>query len=98
MGAAAKWAMPLAALPLLACALLLSGGARLGPLTWIGSAALVLAAAGVAGGTVPRLDGAAAGLLACLAGLVVWCGLTVLWSIRPDESWQFTNRTLVYLA
>ncbi|MFO1533945.1 MAG: hypothetical protein ABR562_09760, partial [Thermoplasmatota archaeon] len=41
---------------------------------------------------------AAAAFLGCLAGLAAWCGLTMVWSASPDESWAFTNRTLAYVG
>src|SRR5205085_2744240 len=36
--------------------------------------------------------------LGTLALLVVWTGSSVLWSIEPARSWDYLNRTLVYLA
>ncbi len=36
--------------------------------------------------------------LALLAGLVLWTGLSVLWSVAPDRSWEYFNRGVVYLA
>src|SRR5439155_19921341 len=41
---------------------------------------------------------AALAYLSCLWGLVLWCGLSLLWSASPDRSWAYTNRTLVYAA
>ena len=46
----------------------------------------------------PRLDAPAAAFAGCLLGLAVWMGLSTLWSLSPDASWQYTNRTLVYAA
>jgi hypothetical protein len=37
-------------------------------------------------------------LLLPLAALAVWCALSVAWSIEPDRSWDYANRTFVYLA
>ena len=33
-----------------------------------------------------------------LAAFVAWNGVSVLWSIEPDRSWDYFNRGLVYLA
>src|SRR5205823_8141378 len=48
--------------------------------------------------SVPRLDGPAALYCAALLGLAVWCGATTVWSISPDRTWSYTNRTVVYAA
>jgi O-Antigen ligase len=78
-------------------------GTTLSSLVWIGGAAILLAAlAGAAAlaGLVPlpALDGAGAAYLVGLVGLAVWVGATTIWSISPDDSWQYTNRTLAYAA
>jgi O-Antigen ligase len=86
----------LAAAALAFCALFFSGGHATAPLVWIGGLALVLAALLLV--SPARLDPPGALFLGCLLGLAVWSGLTTLWSISPDSSWQFTNRTLVYAA
>ena len=97
-----------AAIPALAgalafCALFFGGGFADAPLVWIGGLALVLASA-LAGAALvgllpaPRLDPPAAIFLGCLLGLAVWTGLSTLWSISPDRSWAYANRTLVYAA
>ena len=36
--------------------------------------------------------------LALLVAFVCWCGLSVLWSIEADRSWDYLNRGLVYVA
>ncbi|MBV8480528.1 MAG: hypothetical protein JOY72_09515, partial [Actinobacteria bacterium] len=84
-------------------ALFLGEGTTLGRLVWIGGAALLLAAIvsslvllGVI--AVPRLDRAGSLFLVALFGLAVWSGLTTIWSISPEDSWQYTNRTLAYAA
>ncbi|MGH2972555.1 MAG: hypothetical protein ACRDLE_10610, partial [Gaiellaceae bacterium] len=78
-------------------------GSTLSSLVWIGGAAILLAA--LAAGAVlagllpgPRLDGAGTAFLVALFSLAVWVGLTTLWSTSPEDSWQYTNRTLVYAA
>jgi hypothetical protein len=31
-----------------------------------------------------------------LAGFAAWCGVTMLWSVTPDRSWEHVNRALAY--
>jgi len=85
------------------CAFFFSGGFADAPLVWIGGLALVLAAIGVAAAALrltpaPALDLPAAGFLGCLFGLALWMGASTLWSLSPDRTWGYTNRTLVYAA
>jgi len=86
----------------LSCAaLFFARGLSLGPLVWIGACALALAAlalAAVFAGVLPapRLGAAGAVFVGALFGLAVWIGLTTIWSVSPEDSWQYTNRTLVY--
>ena len=84
-------------------ALFLAEGTTLGRLVWIGGAALLLAAiasslvlVGVV--AVPQIDRAGAVFLTAVFGLAVWSGLTTIWSVSPEDSWQYTNRTLAYAA
>src|SRR5436190_1261827 len=42
----------------------------------------------------PSRDAAGAGFM----GFVVWQGLSVLWSVLPDASWNYVNRGLAYLG
>jgi O-Antigen ligase len=88
---------------LVAFALFAGDGSSYGSLVWIGALALV------AGGVLlalslwgalpwPRLDRAGLACVVLLAGLVVWIGLSVLWSVTPDRSWEYANRGLVYCA
>jgi O-antigen ligase len=51
-------------------------------------------------GRLPRPAVGRSGLLflACFAGLVLWQGLSIVWSVQPDRSWDYVNRGLVYLA
>src|SRR4051794_10496052 len=80
---------------------LFSEGSSNGRLTWIGLAALAVAA-GVATVALvsawPALAREAVVALALLVAFVCWCGLSVLWSIEPDRSWDYVNRGLVYVA
>jgi O-antigen ligase len=85
------------------CALFFSGGDAEAPLVWIGTLALLLAALLAAAAFMgvlpaPRFDAPAAAFLGCLLGLAVWTGASTVWSISPDDSWSYTNRTLVYAA
>jgi len=85
------------------CAIFFGGGLTAATIAWIGGLALVLAAV-LAGAALlgvlpaPRLDGPAALFLGALLGLAAWCGLSTVWSISPDRSWGYTNRTVVYAA
>ena len=88
----------------LATGLLLAGAAFRGEdVVWVGLAALVLAlglAAPVLLGRAPWPSVEPAGLwaLGLLAGFVAWNGVSVLWSTRPDRTWDYLNLGLVYLA
>ncbi|MDE3025011.1 MAG: hypothetical protein KGI93_05510, partial [Acidobacteriota bacterium] len=78
-------------------------GTTLSSLVWIGGAAILvaaLAAAAVLAGALPapRLGGPGTAFLVALFSLAVWVGTTTLWSASPEDSWQYTNRTLVYAA
>jgi O-antigen ligase/polysaccharide polymerase Wzy-like membrane protein/tetratricopeptide repeat protein len=78
------------------CALFFGGADSPAPLVWIGAAALVLAALLLL--EPPALDRPGALFLGGLAGLALWCGVSLIWSISPDGTWTYTNRTLVYLG
>lgn len=99
-----RFAAPmLAAAALCFGALFFGGGFDDTSLVWIGGLALGLAALGACAALVgllpaPRVDAPAAAFLGCLFGLAAWAGLSTLWSISPDRSWAYTNRTLVYAA
>jgi O-antigen ligase/polysaccharide polymerase Wzy-like membrane protein len=88
---------------LVAAAVLFSGGSADNPLMWIGGLAIVaaaFAAVSAAVGTlaVPALSPLGVATVGLFAGLVVWLGLSVIWSIEGDRSWNYANRALVYLA
>src|SRR5436305_7777815 len=78
------------------CALFFGNGLSYAPLVWIGGLALVSAAAFLF--RAPSPGPAALAFLGCLAGLALWCGLSLLWSASPDSTWTTTNRTLVFLG
>ena len=88
---------------LLAWALFFGRGDSPTRLAWIVGAALGLAAlvtaAALDGRIVrPRIGRLGAACLACFTGLVVWQGISIIWSVQPDRSWDYVNRGLVYLA
>jgi O-antigen ligase len=66
-------------------------------LSLLGAAALAAGAA-VGVGERPGLGAPAVGLLVAFAAYVAWCGLSIVWSIAPDRSWDYVNRGLAYLA
>src|SRR5439155_1235177 len=47
---------------------------------------------------VPELSALGVATVGCFAGLVVWQGFSLLWSIEADRTWNYVNRALVYLA
>src|SRR3954471_10612230 len=47
-------------------------------------------------GLVARLPRRAWIGLGLLAGFAAWCGLSILWSIAPDQSWVELNRAISY--
>lgn len=88
---------------LLAAALFFSGGPSVGPLAWVGTVAILvagLAAAAVLWGVLPLPGLGREGLVfvALAAALVCWIGASVVWSAAPDRSWDYFNRSVVYLA
>lgn len=78
------------------CALFFGSGLEVAPLVWIGALAVVAAAVLLL--RRAPLGAPAVAFLACLGGLALWSGLSMLWSASPDDSWRFTNQTLVYAA
>src|SRR5207247_7657966 len=47
---------------------------------------------------MPRVGRSGAAVVAATVGLVAWTGLTVIWSIVPDRSWDAFNKTVAYAA
>jgi hypothetical protein len=95
MRAARELWSPLGAALLLTAAILFFGGSSgTSSLPWIGGAAIVAAAALTAGRGLPP----GWPLLLPLAALAVWCAVSIAWSIEPDRSWDYANRTVVYVA
>jgi O-Antigen ligase len=88
---------------LLFVALFFGGASGDERLFWIGMGAFVVALVGWTaafwrGLTRPALRPAAFALLALLVLFVAWNGLSVWWSIVPDRSWDYFNRSVVYVA
>lgn len=103
-GARARTAvlLPLVALLPLAAAVLAGDGSEFVRLAWVGLAALValavLAAAGLRGVVaIPPLGPDALLLLAGAGAFVAWQGVSIVWSIQGDRTWETFDRGLVYL-
>jgi len=88
-------ALPAAALAF--AALFLSNGSSQSRLFWIGTAAVIVAAVGWAV-RPPSLSRGAAVFFAAFAAFVLWQAASIAWSIEPSRSWDYTNRSFVYLA
>jgi hypothetical protein len=82
------------ALLLVGAALFFSHDPADSSIPWLGIAALVLA--GVLFATRSPPDGLLA--LVPLGLLAVWMAVSISWSVEPDRSWDYANRTLVYVA
>nr|MBA3366950.1 O-antigen ligase family protein [Actinomycetota bacterium] len=72
-------------------------------LAWIGGAAVVAVGAFGAAlslGLIPRpvIGRPAVAFLTLFSAVVAWGGISILWSIQPDRSWDYFNRELAYLA
>ena len=88
---------------LVAAAVFAGGGSRESALATVGLAALACAVIGLAAalrGVVAyaRLDRAGRLAVVAAAGLTAWAGLSTLWSIAGDRSWEWLGRGLVYLS
>lgn len=88
---------------LLVGAILHGGGSRTDSLASVGIAAI--ACAGLVLGLalrgvlpLPRLEHEARLAVVCLTALTVWAGVSMVWSIAGDLSWDWLGRGLVYLA
>jgi hypothetical protein len=95
--------LPLASAALLAAALFYGGGSRDERVTLIGAAAVLVAGAALAAAwlgllPLPALDRWAKTFLVLLAGIVMWSGIGLWWSIAPDLTWRYANRGLAYAA
>jgi len=74
-----------------------SDGSSTSRLFWLGLVAFILAVVALVV-RPPALTAPAVGLLGLLAAFALWQALSIVWSIEPAESWDYANRTLVYLA
>ena len=83
-----------AAFALAAAILFFGGGPNDGSMLWIGGAAALVFVGLVAIYGFPRGSLALVPLIA----LAAWCMTSIAWSIEPDRSWEYANRTLVYVA
>jgi len=88
---------------LLAGAMFFGGGSGDGAVWWLGIGTVGLLAGLLAAGWLGRLELPRPGqsglaLLALAGGFVAWQGLSVLWSIAPDRSWDTFDKGLVLLA
>ncbi len=88
---------------LVAWAFFFGGASGTGATAPLGTVAVVVAAAvvvawalGVLG--LPRLDGAASAAVVGAIGLVSFAGLSIVWSIAGDRSWDALAKGLVVLA
>src|SRR5688572_19798101 len=84
---------------LLAGAVLAGGGSRATALTDVGLAALAGATVGLSAallGLLPlaRLDRAGRLVVLGATGLALWVGLSTVWSIAGDRSWEWLGRGL----
>jgi O-antigen ligase len=87
--------LPLAAsLLLVGFALFFCGGPGSGSLPWLGGAVLLVVVVLIATRGLP--SGWAS--LVPLAALTAWLALSISWSALPDHSWDYANRTFVYLG
>ena len=94
--------LPVAFVPV-ALVVLAGGGSDPVRLAWVTLVALaalgVLGIAVLRGSLAPARPGPDALLLVgALAALVAWQGVSVLWSIEGDRTWEVFNRGLAYLA
>src|SRR6478609_11455260 len=86
--------LPLAAsLLLTGLALFFGGGVDYGSLPWLGGGVLLTIVVLVALYGVPE----GWPRLVPLAALTAWLALSISWSALPDRSWDYANRTFVYL-
>jgi hypothetical protein len=76
------------------------GAVRIPDESWLQAgievAALAAAAAWLADGRGPRAGRAGWIGAALLLAFAVWCAITMLWSVAPDQSWLEANRALTY--
>ncbi len=91
--------LALASGALVAGAVFFGGGSGRDSVLWLGGAAALALTAGLVVALLGRTPGPAPGrpglvLLGSLGALVLWEGLSVLWSVAPDRSWDSLNKSL----
>ena len=97
-GAVVRGALaPGAAAALCFAALFFSAGSSQSRLFWIGTGAILVAAIGWAV-RPPTLPRPAVTFFLVFAAFVLWQAASIAWSIQPARSWDYANRSLVYLA
>ncbi len=88
------WSPLTLALALVGATMFLARDPGISSLPWIGVAALLLAASLFAVKGAP--DGMS--VFIPLVGLALWCAISIAWSIEPDATWSYANRTFIYLT
>ena len=88
---------------LVACAMFVGGGSGHESVWWLGLGVVGVLAICLVFGLLGRLPLVQLGrpetaLVAALGAFVVWEGLSVLWSIAPDRSWDAFDKGLVLLG
>jgi O-antigen ligase/polysaccharide polymerase Wzy-like membrane protein len=97
-GAAVRGALaPAAAAALCFASMFFSAGSSQSRLFWIGTAAVLVAAIGW-GVRPPTLPRPALVFFLVFALFVLWQVASIAWSTQPARSWDYANRSLVYLA
>ena len=99
-GPAGPTAIALAVLGVLAYAAFARGATALPDSTWteVALAAVALVAAVAWAGSGPRVAASRTGVagLALLAAFAAWSGLSLLWTVAPQDTWLSTNEALGY--
>jgi tetratricopeptide (TPR) repeat protein len=99
---AVPWVVAGGVAALVAAAVFFGGASGEGSVFELGLLAVVVCSAGVLAATLglvrlPRLERAGAVTVASLLGLVVWAGLSIVWSVAGDRSWSALNKGSVYV-
>lgn len=86
---------------LVAGAVFFGGGSGDSNVLWVGGAAVLFAGVCVAARSLgviglPALDRASRIVTAGFAGLVVWTGISIAWSVAGDHSWSAFNKGIAY--
>jgi O-antigen ligase/polysaccharide polymerase Wzy-like membrane protein len=93
----------LSALGALLAVTVLSGGGSTDRMAFpLGAALVVVLLAALAAGLggwlqLPRVETPVWAAVALLAGLALWCAVSIDWSLAPERSWAYANRLFLYL-